>query len=228
MAFENIKRNSTTEIVINQIKMEIINGNLKPGEKIPSERELAKLLGVSRSSVREAIQALSFSGYLDVHQGKGAFVQKNALKYDEVSKLFSEISDYSLSYLMEVRKMLEVEFARLAAIKATEKEIGEIANIFDKIKNSSDIHDYIRLDLNFHLYIAKATHNPLMNTLMKVFGELLHNETHKIIELSRSTKDRSIETINELVEAIKDRNPEKAGQMMKEHITMIEDFIEEK
>lgn len=227
MAFENIKRNSTTEMVIEQIKKQIQSGELKPGEKLPSERKLVKLLGVSRTSVREAIQALSFSGYLEVHQGKGAFVRENAEKYDEISKLISEISDYSLPYLMEVRKMMEREFAKLAAIRANDEEIKEIIRLFDEIKNSTDIHDFVRLDFNFHLYIARATHNPLMNTLMKVFGELLHKETHKIVEHSKNTKSRSIKTTKTLVEAIKNRDPEKASEMMEKHIQIIEDSIKE-
>jgi len=227
MAFENIKRNSTTEMVIEQIKKEIKNGDLQPGQKIPSERKLVELLGVSRTSVREAIQALSFSGYLDVQQGKGAFVRENAEKYDEISKLISEISDYSLPYLMEVRKMMEREFARLAAIRATEEEIEEILHLFDEIKNSTDIHDFVRLDFNFHLYIAKATHNPLMNTLMKIFGEMLHKETHKIVEHSKNTKSRSIETTQKLVDSIKNRNSARASEMMEKHRQIIEDSIKE-
>ena len=71
MSFTTIKRESTLEVIVQQIKDQIKKGILKPGEKLPSERELASLLGVSRTSVREAIKALSFSGYLEVIQGKG-------------------------------------------------------------------------------------------------------------------------------------------------------------
>src|SRR5690554_3314710 len=133
MTFKNIEKNSTSEMVIEQIKNEIKSGNLKPGEKLPAERRLAELLGVSRTSIREAIQALSFSGYLKVLQGKGAYVTENAKKYDEISLLLSKVSDCSLSSLMEVREMLEGETARLATIRATKEELEEICETFKAV-----------------------------------------------------------------------------------------------
>ena len=84
MSFTTIKRESTLEVIVQQIKDQIKKGILKPGEKLPSERELASLLGVSRTSVREAIKALSFSGYLEVIQGKGTYVLEMSTKYDEI------------------------------------------------------------------------------------------------------------------------------------------------
>ena len=74
MSFKTIKRESTLEVIVQQIKDQIKKGILKPGEKLPSERKLADLLRVSRASIREAIQALAFSGYLEVNQGKGTFI----------------------------------------------------------------------------------------------------------------------------------------------------------
>jgi len=116
MSFTTVKRESTLEVIVQQIKDQIKKGILKPGEKLPSERKLADLLGLSRASVREAIQALAFSGYLEVIQGKGTYVLEMSTKYDEIVNFFSEFSNYSLDYLMEARIMLEGEFARLAAL----------------------------------------------------------------------------------------------------------------
>ena len=227
MSFKYIKKDSTTEMVINQIKEEIKNGNLKSGEKLPSERKLAEILGVSRTSVREAIQALSFSGYLKVFQGKGAYVTENAKKYDEISVLLSTVSDYSLSSLMEVREMLESECVRLATIRANENEIKNICDSFKAMKNSKSIREFVREDLNFHLAITEATHNPLMNALMKVFGEMLHKETNEIVEHSINTRDRTLEITEKLVEALKNRESEKAKQLMISHMQVIEKSIED-
>lgn len=225
MSFKNIKRDSTSEMVIKQIKNEIKNGELVSGEKLPSERKLAEILGVSRTSIREAIQALSFSGYLEVFQGKGAFVTENAKKYDEISTLLSKVSDYSLSSLMEVREMLEGEFVSLATVRATEEEIESICKAYKAMKDSEDVREFVREDLNFHLCIAKATHNPLMNTLMKVFGEMLHRETNKIVEHSVNTRTKTIELTERLVESIKNRDPEKAQELMIGHMQIIESSI---
>jgi len=187
MSFTTIKRESTLEVIVQQIKDQIKKGILKPGEKLPSERELASLLGVSRTSVREAIKALSFSGYLEVIQGKGTYVLEMSTKYDEIVNFFSGFSNYSLDYLMEARIMLEGEFARLAALNASQEEI-------DLIENS-----FVVKDLEFHLTIAKATHNPFMDGLMKIIGEMLYKETEKIIYLSKDTKEHTIKILYNLV-----------------------------
>ena len=221
MSFKIIKRESTLEVIVQQIKNQIKKGILKPGEKLPSERKLADLLGLSRTSVREAIQALAFSGYLEVIQGKGTYILENAIKYDEIINFFSEFSNYSLDYLMEARIMLEGEFARLAALNAKQEEIDVIERVFNEISNSKDTNAFFVKDLELHLTIAEATHNPIMNGLMKIIGEMLYEETRKIIEISRDTRENSIETIRDLVQAIKQRNAEQAKKLMVKHIRSV-------
>lgn len=226
MAFKNINNSSTTEMVIEQIKDEIISDALKSGDKLPSERKLAELLGVSRTAIREAIQALSYSGYLDVRQGKGAYVTENAKTYNEVSNLLSNISDYSLTSLMEVREMLEGEIVRLATLRATDEEIQQITDDFKSMKEVDDVRGFVREDLKFHLSIAKATHNPLMNTLMKVFGQMLHKETNKIVEQSIKTRNHTLRVTEKLVAAIKSRDETKAKNLMADHIRIINQAID--
>jgi len=225
MSFEIIKKESTLEVIVKQIKNQIKKGILKPGEKLPSERKLADLLGVSRASIREAIQALAFSGYLEVIQGKGTYVLEIATKYDEIIKFFSEFSNYSLDYLMEARIMLEGEFARLAALNASQEEIDVIERIFNEIAKSKDSNSFFVKDLEFHLTIAKVTHNPIMNGLMKIIGEMLYKETEKIIEISRDTRENTIKITRDLVQAIKKRNAEQAKELMSEHIRNIKIYL---
>jgi len=226
MSFKTIKRESTLEVIVQQIKDQIKKGILKPGEKLPSERKLADLLGVSRASIREAIQALAFSGYLEVIQGKGTYILEIATQYDEIVKFFSEFSNYSLDYLMEARIMLEGEFARLAALNASPEEIDVIERIFNEIAKSKDINSFVVKDLKFHLTIAKATHNPIMNGIMKIIVEMLYKETQKIIEISKDTRVNTIETTRNLVQAIKQRNADQAKELMSEHISNIRVSLE--
>ncbi|MBC8498956.1 MAG: FadR family transcriptional regulator [Candidatus Atribacteria bacterium] len=226
MSFKIIKRESTLEVIVQQIKDQIKKGILKPGEKLPSERKLADLLRVSRASIREAIQALAFSGYLEVIQGKGTYILEIATQYDEIVKFFSEFSNYSLDYLMEARIMLEGEFARLAALNASQEEIYVIERVFNEIVKSKDLNSFVVKDLKFHLTIAKATHNPIMNGIMKIIGEMLYKETQKIIEISKDTRVNTIETARNLVQAIKQRNSEQAKELMSEHIRNIRASLE--
>ena len=221
MSFENIDKSSTSEMVIEQIKNEITSGDLKPGDKIPTERELVEIMGVSRTSIREAIRALSYSGYLKSIQGKGTFVSENAKKYDEISNFFKNSSDYSFTSLLEVRKMLEGELVRLATLKATKNELNKIYKAFEKMKNANDIREFVREDLNFHLCIANGSHNPLMNTLIKVFGEILHKETNNFIQESTQTREKTVEITEKMIEAIKNRDASKAKKLMIEHIELL-------
>ena len=226
MSFKTIKRESTLEVIVQQIKNQIKKGILKPGEKLPSERKLADLLGVSRASIREAIQALAFSGYLEVIQGKGTYILEIATKYDEITNFFSEFSHYSLDYLMEARIMLEGEFARLAALNASQEEIYVIERVFNEIASSKDLNTFFVKDLEFHLTIAKSTHNPFMYGLMKIIGEMLYKETQRIIGRSRYTRENTIETTRNLVQAIKQRNAEQAKEWMSKHIRNIRVSLE--
>ena len=218
MSFKNLNRKPNLELIIQQIKTQIKDGTLKPLEKLPSERKLAILLGVSRSSVREAIQSLAFSGYLQVIHGKGTYILEIAKKYDEVIKFFSNFSNYSINSLMEARIMLESEFARLAALNANQEEINIIERIANEIANSKDMTTFFIKDLEFHLTIAKATHNPFMNALMNIIGELIYKEIHKIAEISQYIRETSIEETRGLAQAIKQRDAEKAKKLMGEHI----------
>jgi len=219
--FKVINKKSTLEIIIQQIKNQIKKGILKPGEKLPSERKLADQLGVSRASVREAIQALAFSGYLEVIQGKGTYILEIATQYDEIVNFFSEFSNYSLDYLMEVRIMLEGEFARLAALNASQEEIAVIERVFNEIASSKDLNTFFVKDLEFHLTIAKATHNPIMDSFMKIIGEMLYKETEKIIYFSKDTKEYTIKILYNLVKTIRERKPDEAKKWMIKHIRSI-------
>ena len=225
MSFKVIKKKSTLETIVQQIKDQIKKGILKPGEKLPSERKLADLLGVSRASVREAIQALAFSGYLEVIQGKGTYFLGIATKYDEIVNFFSEFSHYSLDHIMEVRIMLEGETARLAALNASCEEIEVMEKIVHEISNPKKKNNFFVKDLEIHLVIAKATHNPLMNGLMKIVGEMIYGETEKILEASKGSRENDLITIKDLVQAIKGRNENKAKQLMVKHIKGVKLYL---
>ncbi len=226
MSFQKITKNTNLEMIIDQIKNEIKNGELKPGEKLPPERELAKLLGVSRTSIRESIQALAFSGYLNVIHGKGAFVNDSALKYDEISNLITNISDFSLSSLMEVRIMMEAEFARIAALRGNDDDIKKIKDCYEKMKNAESISSFVIEDLGFHMAIAEASHNELMNCLMRIFGELLHKETNRIVELSVGIKDSIVSVSYDIVQAINNKQAEEAKELMVKHLSIVESSID--
>jgi len=123
--------------------------------------------------------------------------------------------------------MLEGEFARLATLRATKDEIDEIVRMYNEISNSKDLNTFVVKDLGLHLTIAKATHNPIMNGIMKIIVEMLYKETQKIIEISKDTRVNTIETTRNLVQAIRQRNAEQAKELMSEHIRNIRESLKD-
>lgn len=220
--FETIKRDSAIESLIKQIKTKIKDGTLQPGEKLPSERKLAEQVGIGRTSVREAIQALSFSGYLDVIQGKGVYVGVSARKYDELFELFETISGLTLDHVMEARMVIEGGAARLAAIKANEEDIENMIACYEEMINAETLRLFFIKDLKFHIAIAETTKNPIIKSLMQIIGEKLHQETSQLIEMSQKTRQQGYETLQNVIDAIKDGDPESAQQSMITHLQDVE------
>jgi GntR family transcriptional repressor for pyruvate dehydrogenase complex len=122
---------------------------------------------------------------------------------------------------MEARIMLEGEFARLAALNASQEEIDLLERIFNEFSNSKDINTFFVKDLELHLTIAKATHNPIMNGLMNIIGEMIYKETVRLIEVTRDARENNINNFRSIVQAIKQRNAEQAKELMVEHIRNI-------
>ena len=117
--------------------------------------------------------------------------------------------------------MLEGETVKLASLRANEKEQGKIIEAFNKMKNAKGIRDFVREDLNLHLCIANASHNPLMTTLMKVFGDILHKETNRIVDHSLQTREETIKITQKIVEAIINREAVKAKELMIRHVKIL-------
>ncbi len=227
MKFENIKKEPTFEFVAKQIKEGIKNGTIKPGERLPSERDLARMIGVSRTSVREAIHSLTFSGYLKVIQGKGTFVTENSPRYDELFDFFTRINDFTIEHVMEFRVMFEGEFARLAAERATKEDLEVITSHYLGMKNANTIKEHFIKDLGLHAAIASATQNPIIKSFMLIITEKFHKETMELIDMSNRARKTSINSVGKLVEALKNRDPSKAKKYMNEHIMNIENFLKE-
>jgi GntR family transcriptional regulator, transcriptional repressor for pyruvate dehydrogenase complex len=224
LRFETINKQTSPEMITSQIKEKITSGTIKAGEKLPSEKDLSRQFGVSRTCIREAIQALSFSGYLDVIQGKGAFVN-DVKKQIEIAKIFRGISDISLADLIEVRILLECGFAQLAALNANDDDIKKILKLFKIIKESKDLEMFVINELNLHLAIASATHNRMMINLFKIFSEILNDKTYEFKKYSFENKEFALNILSKLTNAIESRNSAEAGVLMEEHLSHLKGFL---
>jgi len=226
MLLEPIEQNTVTELVSKRLLGLISTGVLKPGDRLPPERELAQRLGVGRTTVREALKLLTLSGLLEAKRGSGTYVRQ------EFSSFLSQqiewpvlLSVDEVDMIVEVREGLEAKTARLAAERATPEEMERIA-VFQQLYQiqGRDIERETDLDLEFHQAIAAASHNGLLSRLM--FS--LQNILRQYIALSNEMTDRLDTTIVEhqrIYDAIAAKDPKAAEQAMMEHLAISRSWI---
>ena len=171
--FQKIKPKRISDEIYFQIRDLILNGELKPGQKLPPERELAESMSVSRPSLREALNKLVAQGYLEQVQGGGTYVKSiTATSIDNAIEEFVK-RDEAIFDLMEVRKILETWAAYAAAERATDKEINNMFEFLEEMRIAKE-HGHIGYisDTNFHFAISHATHNVLLVHVMNNIYQL--------------------------------------------------------
>ncbi len=213
--------------IVKTIEENILNKRLQPGQKLPTEKELCELFGVSRTALREAMQMLSARGLVTIRKGSGIYVNDfSDLDASENMKLYLELNfdkDYAL-HLVHIRQTMEPENARLAARNRTDTHIEAFeANLLEYSDATIDSQRHAILDLEFHKTIAEATGNPLISLIMnplfnlmpKIKALIVDRVKHNIIEVPLEYHQR-------IFECIKARDEDGAAQMMKEHLTIAE------
>ncbi len=208
------------EKVYNQIKQRIIDGDWKPGEKIPTVTQLAKDLNVGISSVREAIRILEKQKILKILQGSGTFISDLEL-WNSPSERFDFLTNASLLQLTESRLIIEPELAALAAQNATDEEVALIkknaSEMSKAIKNNKQI---IQTDMKFHYYIAKASRNEILFHMMNMIRDLMTDSRRVTTKIPSSTEN-AVHFHILIANAIAERNPVKARELMSSHINDI-------
>ena len=227
--FKPVRTKTASSEVASQIKEMILQGQLQPGDRLPSEREFAEILGVGRTTIREALRSLAAVGMISIRQGDGSFVEHFKLEgiLEPLAVLFQMESDESgIQSFSEVRQILEVEMAALAAVRATEEDIQSIedcvAQMVEEVKNGGIGDDS---DAEFHLALAKASYNPLLLRLMETIADLMkhtYKATRKQLFLDQETLEEIYNSHFSVAQAIRAREAETARSRMKEHLEMVD------
>jgi len=229
IVLEPIRPKKISEEIVDQIKQLISKGELKPGDRIPSERELATMLGVSRPSVREAIMVLEAMGFLESRQGGGTYVKAltESSIMDPLAKLVEKRDPELLRALAEVRMGLESWSAYLAAQRATERDVAELRRLYYVMEKQAARGGWDpEVDAEFHYAITAASHNSLqMHVLDSVHS--LFNATIQVALMEFYQQKGHIQLLlnhhRSIMEAIEAHEPEKARQKMMEHLQMVEE-----
>ena len=229
MKLEILTRNESNEIqneIILQLRDLMNNKNLEPGDKLPSERTLSEKFGVSRSSVREAIQKLEFYGILVSKPQSGTFVAEiGQVAMNGMVNDILRLDEPDFKSLVETRILLELKTVRLAARRRTSDDLELMKNALDayreKVENGEDA---VQEDLLFHLAIAKASGNSTMNTFMLIITPEILTNFEKYHVCDKNMAFRGIQEHQDIFDAIKEQNPQLAKEKMKVHFKNLYQF----
>ena len=216
-----VGRLSLVDEVVTSFLDEVEKGNFKYGEQLPSQESLAKYFDVSRIVLREALSKLSASGMVTFKQGKGTYLNKVGLMPKEFSRMFFGNVDNIYS-IIEARKIIEKETGRLAASRKTEEDLIEIENTITQMKLvKNDSITYAKWDLEFHLAVAKASKNIVLQQFLHVVKESYWKEMLEVFKLPE-TIPTTIDDHQQIYEEIKAGNDEKAAELMELHLSYSE------
>ena len=218
---------AVTDDAIEAIKQMIVAGELGPGDRLPREADLADRLGLSRSSLREAVKALTLIKVLTVRQGDGTYVTSldPAMLMDALGFVVDFHRDDSVLQFLEVRRILEPAAAAIAAIAMPREQITGLADLLDELPPEPDIEELVANDFEFHGRIAAATGNPLLCSLL----EALSGRTQRARMWRGITQGTAVErTLDEhwaIQRALATRDPEAARSWTTVHIAGVEDWL---
>jgi GntR family transcriptional repressor for pyruvate dehydrogenase complex len=207
--------------VVEYVRGLIDRGELHPGDRLPPERELARSLKISRSSLRSGIGFLSAMGVLKSRHGAGTFVSSGPAALDSQSlSVLGSLHHFLPWQMFEARLVLEANIAALAAERATDEHIAELAEeVAEMYAALDDPQEYLIHDVRFHRTIAKAAANPILGALMETIASNLYDNRQVTVENSLDLK-QSAEMHREIYRAIRSHNPLQARKAMEEHLNL--------
>lgn len=206
--------------VAGELQRSILNGAMKVGDRLPTERELGEQFGVSRTVIREAVRSLVAKGLLEVRAGSGvrvATVDASAVR--ETMGMYLRLhGEVSYGNLHEVRSVLEIEVAARAAESAEEADIALLrASCHEMQAALADVEQVSLLDVEFHRLVAQATHNRLYVVLLDSIGDLLLDVRRATMGLP-GRPARGLESHRKILDRIAAHDPKGAGKAMKAHL----------
>lgn len=227
--FEPVHDNrALSEKIIAQISDALVAGELKPGDRLPPERELAEQFGVSRTVIRDAVKTLAGRGILHVKHGAGIFVttsEENAIGRLGALSDILPLQGVSLRDLFEIRKVLEAEGAEWAARRRNDYHLKRLRGILeDAYRNSENIEVLSERDAQFHVAIAEASQNLVLVRVMLTLLDLLAQSRRESLSIPGRAK-LSLKDYERIVEEIEAQRHEGARETMLEHLTSVESAV---
>jgi GntR family transcriptional regulator, transcriptional repressor for pyruvate dehydrogenase complex len=221
------ERVSVTSEAIEKVKGMILSGELLPGAKLPRESELAERLGVSRSSLREAVRALSALNVIEVRQGDGTYVTSLTpdVLLDVIGFGIDLVSDPSLLEVVEVRRYLETAATAAAAVGITDDELASLRECMERMAGAESVEELVRLDEEFHRIVAGATRNSFLVSLMDNLSSRTVRARLWRGVMERGALERTKQWHQAILEGLEARDPELASSADRMHLAEGESWL---
>lgn len=220
MGIHQVKKTSIGDQVYEQLQGQLARGEWKPGDKLPSENELATALGVSRITVRQAIQRLATLGLLETKLGEGTFVRTFTPGMMMTGMIpAAYLGEHTLLEVLEFRRIIEIPTAELAAAKATEADVNTLEDIFARMVAAQQRREgqvFFHADLDFHLELGNITRNSLVIETLSILRGILEVAMERIVEVRGDTQGIHYHRL--LLEAVRQGDTARCRQVMAEHI----------
>lgn len=220
--FSRVSVGRISEIIVDQIRLLIRRGQLRPGDRLPPERDLCERFGVSRVTVREALRMLESSGLVEIRVGArgGAFV--TAPTSDRVGEGLADLlslSVVSAADVTEARTILEVGIVPLVCERANEEDFAELAQMCERSKVALHTEEYsMRMSTEFHIRVAQATHNPAVAMIVESIRGSILRSMEQAREAALEMRHLGSQEHERFVQAVRARDSQAATHIMREHL----------
>ncbi len=218
---ESEKNGTTAEEVVTRLREMIQRGELNLGDRLPPERDLAKLLGVSRPTLRAGIRSLTTVGILQSRQGAGTFVTKaeeSPTLDSNPLRMMAALHGFTTDEMFEARLALEMSISAFAAERINSEQMTQMAEeVAGMYASLDEPEQYLVHDMRFHQIVAAASNNRILTSLMNMVAKILFESRSKTVHRALDLKD-SAEQHREIYRAIRAHNPEEARQAMRNHL----------
>lgn len=221
---------SVSERVVDQLLGLIAQGQLDHGDRIPSERELSQLVGVSRTSIREALRHLEMLGMVDRRRGRGTVIV-SVQRPELGASMFGDMSptDRVIREVMDLRAVVEPPIAERAAARGTASQLKQLTLLVEQAErlrevDGESIESFIALDVEFHTALARMTQNPVLVRLLAITNEWMGPSRSRTLQTQQRVQ-RSIAAHRQILDAVRRRDAHQAGVMMALHLDDILSII---
>ncbi len=226
MKIERIQKTNVSQQVDEQMRQMILVGEWKSGDRLPSENELASFFGVSRVTIRQALQKLGALGIVDTRLGDGSYIKElsfGTALHQILPAIY--LSEDSIRDVLGFRIITEVETAAIAARKATEEDVAELRRCYEDMRAvKDDLAVYVKMDFHYHMLITRIAGNPVVTQIHHVLRDVL-NLT--IMELTKTLgTENGLKYHREITAAIEKHDEDAARILMSKHLTEILDRYE--